>query len=170
MRIKIRCRVRRSSSHLPIWVFPAAHRLVVPALSFPSDREPSLSHRRLASFCVSIGQRPCVVQHVHSDAEVRILPPQPASRCFHSMCYFDAKCPRTRRMWCAWRCLRIAKPKTRPRISAAVSAGQFRYLVSQAWFTSHTGKNSVEPGRFDDRKIGFRIRHVWAPLAPKWPD
>src|SRR5258705_11359473 len=30
---------------------PAAHRLVVPALSFPSDREPSLSHRsRLASF------------------------------------------------------------------------------------------------------------------------
>src|SRR5258708_36385714 len=30
---------------------PAAHRLVVPALSFPSDREPSLSHHsRLASF------------------------------------------------------------------------------------------------------------------------
>src|SRR6266478_5260370 len=30
---------------------PAAHRLVVPALSFPSDREPSLYHRsRLASF------------------------------------------------------------------------------------------------------------------------
>src|SRR5258705_10960933 len=30
---------------------PAAHRLVVPVLSFPSDREPSLSHRsRLASF------------------------------------------------------------------------------------------------------------------------
>src|SRR5216684_3571138 len=30
---------------------PAAHRLVVPALSFPSDRKPSLSHRsRLASF------------------------------------------------------------------------------------------------------------------------
>src|SRR6266436_2340930 len=32
---------------------PAAHRLVVPALSFPSDREPSLYHRsRLANFCV----------------------------------------------------------------------------------------------------------------------
>src|SRR5216683_7820270 len=27
---------------------PAAHRLVVPALSFPSDREPSLSHRSRA--------------------------------------------------------------------------------------------------------------------------
>src|SRR5712671_6842495 len=36
-----------------------AHRLVVPALSFPSDREPSLSHRsRLANFCVSMWATP----------------------------------------------------------------------------------------------------------------
>src|SRR6266446_66718 len=36
-----------------------AHRLVVPVLSFPSDREPSLSHRsRLASFCVSMWATP----------------------------------------------------------------------------------------------------------------
>src|SRR6266481_9919737 len=38
---------------------PAAHRLVVPALSFPSDRQPSLYHRsRLASFCVSMWATP----------------------------------------------------------------------------------------------------------------
>src|SRR6266852_5596614 len=38
---------------------PAAHRLVVPALSFPSDRQPSLYHRsRLTSFCVSMWATP----------------------------------------------------------------------------------------------------------------
>src|SRR5258708_743138 len=47
----IRCCVSDPHHTCRYGSFPVAHRLVVPVLSFPSDREPSLSRRsRLASF------------------------------------------------------------------------------------------------------------------------
>src|SRR5258708_5978375 len=85
---------------------PAAHRLVVPALSFPSDREPSLYHRsRLASFYTRTDQPQPVdaigpaLRAVHGAASRAALsscarcrtialsrPPAPAQDCAGSCC------------------------------------------------------------------------------------
>src|SRR5260370_4946104 len=85
---------------------PAAHRLVVPALSFPSDREPSLYHRsRLASFYTRTDQPQPVdpigpdLRSVHGATSLAALsscargrtialsrPPAPAQDCPGSCC------------------------------------------------------------------------------------
>ena len=46
---------------------PAAHRLVVPALSFPSDREPSLSHRSRLASCYTRTDQPQPIDAIGPD-------------------------------------------------------------------------------------------------------
>ena len=64
---------RRSSSHVPIWVFPP-HRLVVPALSFPSNREPSL--------CIAAGSRASIRGRISRNPSMQSVPT--SSPCYTS--------------------------------------------------------------------------------------
>src|SRR5260370_650546 len=166
---------------------PAAHRLVVPALSFPSDREPSLSHRsRLASFYTRTDQPQPInaigpdLRSVHgatsraalsSCARCRTIalsrPPAPAQDCPGS-CYAPPHATASDRTPC--RCM-FAKRHREDRIDVSFQGGGSVACEERAGPCPFGGSSPQEPGpagRWPPSQLWANKRHPrLAETAPR---